>query len=92
MENNNQFKLIQGEFNIQDSTSLVLSFFNTKITFHNQQLLKMAEEGKDDGGVIEQKITSLKLTKKAIIDFISSPTQSNPIFEIEGSITIRRQI
>ncbi len=92
MENINQFKLIQGEFNVQDSTSLVLSFFNTKIIFHNHQLLKMAEEGKDDGGIIEQKIMGLKLTKKAIIDFISLSIQSNPLFEIEGSITIKRKI
>ena len=91
MENINEFRLIKGDFNAQDSTSLVLSFFNTKIIFHNQQLLKMAEEGKDDGGIIEQKITELKLTKKAIIDFISMPIQSNPIFEIEGSITIKRK-
>ena len=72
MENINEFRLIKGDFNAQDSTSLVLSFFNTKIIFHNQQLLK--------------------LTKKAIIDFISMPIQSNPIFEIEGSITIKRKL
>ena len=64
IENINRFKLIQGEFNTQDSTSLVLSFFNTKIVFHNQQLLKMAEEGVDDGGILEQKIMGLKLTKR----------------------------
>ena len=92
MENINQYKLIQGEFNTQDSTSLVLSFFNTKITFHNHQLLQMAEEGKDDGGIIEQKIMGLKLTKKAIIDFISSSNQTNQLFEIEGSITIKKRI
>lgn len=92
MENINQFKLINGEFNAQDTVSLVLSFFNTKIVFHNQQLLKMAEEGKDDGGIIEQKIMGLKLTKKAITDFITLPIQANPFFEIEGSITIKRKI
>ena len=92
MENINQYSLIKGNFNIQDSTSLVLSFFNTKIIFHNQQLLQMAEEGKDDGGLVEQKIMGLKLTKKAIVDFISLPNQEGQLFEIEGYITIKRKI
>ena len=91
MENINEFNLIKGDFNIQDSTSLLLSFFNTKIVFHNQQLLQMAEEGRNDGGIIEQKITGLKLTKKAIVDYIRLPNQENQLFEIEGYISINRK-
>lgn len=39
MENTNQFALIQGKFSVEDAKSILLSFYNTKINFHNLQLM-----------------------------------------------------
>lgn len=91
MKTTNQYKLIEGKFNIQDSTSLVLNFFNTKIVFHNQQLMRMAELGIKDDGLIEKRIEELKHTKQSIIDFINKQKNDNELLEIEGYITIKKQ-
>ncbi len=86
MECSNQFTLMEGKFNREDATSIVLNFFNTKIMYHNQQLLRMGEQGKTDIDAIEHKITVLNQTKQAIIDLLSRANHEGKLVEIEGII------
>lgn len=89
MESIKEFTLIAGKFNAQDAKSILLNFYNTKIIFHNQQLLRMAEIGKDDGGLIEYKITELENSKNAIIGLLNATNNEGEILEIEGKISIK---
>ena len=86
MENSNQFTLMEGKFNIQDATSIVLNFYNTKIVYHNQQLLRMGEQGNINVGEIEQKITVLNQTKQEIIGFLANAKKEGKMVGIEGVI------
>ncbi len=89
MENSNQFTLMEGKFNIQDATSIVLNFYNTKIVYHNQQLLRMGEQGNINVGEIEQKITVLNQTKQEIIGFLANAKKEGKMVEIEGVIGMK---
>ena len=80
---------MEGKFNIQDATSIVLNFYNTKIVYHNQQLLRMGEEGNTDVGEIEQKITVLNQTKQEIIDFLANAKKEGKMVGIEGMIGMK---
>jgi hypothetical protein len=86
----NTFTLIEGKFNKEDGKSIVLSFFNTKIIYHNNQLLRISEGGSGDRTVIEKKISELEQSRKAIIAMLSERDPEEQLLEIEGFITIRK--
>ena len=88
MEDSKQFKLISGDFSATDATSIVLSFYNTKIVFHNQELLRMAEQGVNGAAAIELKIAQLNVTKKAIIEFLQNATKDHQTLQIDGVINM----
>ena len=89
MENSKAFKLIEGTFSISDARLIVLSFYNTKILFHNQQLLRIAERNEGNGHAIEQKILELDNTRKSIIQLLTLETDNDQQIEVEGFIEIR---
>jgi hypothetical protein len=84
----NKFTLIEGKFNKEDGKSIVLSFFNTKIMYHNNQLLRISEGGSGDLSVIEQKISELEQSRQDIIAMLSGRDPEDQLLEIEGVITI----
>lgn len=86
----NKFTLIEGKFNMEDGKSIVLSFFNTKIMHHNNQLLRIIEGGSGDRSVIEQKISELEQSRKAIIAMLSERDPKDQLLEIEGFIIIKK--
>lgn len=90
MENNNQFALIQGKFSVEDAKSILLSFYNTKINFHNLQLLGIHEGRPGDAREIEQKVSELKQTRHAITALLSGPDLKDQMLEIEGHILIKQ--
>lgn len=90
MELTNKFTLIEGEFNIAEGKSIVLSFINTKILFHNHQLIKISEGGEGDVVAIDKKIMELKKSRKDVIDLLSENTAENQKIEIEGIISIKK--
>lgn len=89
MENSKIFKLIEGTFSISDARLIVLSFYNTKILFHNQQLMRIAERNEGNAHIIEQKILELDHTRKSIMQLLSFETENGQLVEVEGSIEIR---
>ncbi|MCO5947996.1 hypothetical protein [Mucilaginibacter flavidus] len=90
MENIKQFTLIKGKFNIEDGRSIVLNFFNTKINFHNLELLTASESGQGDKQAIEQKISDLNKTRQEVIELLAGPDPGDEILEIQGHISIRK--
>ena len=89
MENSKAFKLIEGTFSISDARSIVLSFYNTKILFHNQQLMRIVEQNEGNAHLIEQKILELDQTRKSILQLLQHETKNDQLLEVEGSIEIR---
>lgn len=90
MENTNQFTLIQGKFTVEDAMSILLNFYNTKINFHNLQLLGIHEGRPGNAREIEQKVSELKQTRQEIAALLSGPDLANQTLEIEGHIIIKR--
>jgi hypothetical protein len=86
----NKFTLIEGKFNMEDGKSIVLSFFNTKIMFHNNQILRIIEGERGDRSVIEKKISELEQSRQSIIAMLSEQIPEEQLVEIEGVITIRK--
>ncbi|TDG36207.1 hypothetical protein EZJ43_09390 [Pedobacter changchengzhani] len=90
MENINNFTLIHGDFSVNDAKSLVLSFYNTKILFHNQQLSRIALGMPGDEKAIELKILALKKTREDIKLLLNDSNLENQFFEIDGHISIKK--
>ncbi|WP_145860985.1 hypothetical protein [Pedobacter suwonensis] len=90
MQHNNQFTLIQGKFTVEDAKSILFNFYNTKINFHNLQLIAIHEGKPGDAREIEQKVSALKQVKQEISSLLSAPDFANELLEIEGHITIKR--
>lgn len=89
MENSKSFKLIEGTFSASDARSIVLSFFKTKILFHNQQLLGIAEGKKGNALAIEQKIIELDSVRKSIMELLPFETKNDQLLEVNGCIEIK---
>ena len=88
MENSKAFKLIEGTFSISDARSIVLSFYSTKILFHNQHLMRIAERNEGNAHITEQKILELDQTRKSILQLLKHETENDQPLEVEGFIEI----
>ena len=89
MENTHNFTLIHGNFNVEDAKSVVLSFYNTKILFHNQQLSRIAQGMPGDAQAIASKILELKKTRDEVSELLTKADVENHLVEIDGHIVIK---
>ena len=82
------YQLISGVFNSSEAKSIILSFFNHKILYHNNQLLRAMESNEGKISLIEQKIKELHLTSEAISKLLVEEIDTEHQVEVKGFIEI----
>jgi hypothetical protein len=87
MENCKTFKLIEGTFSAAEARTIILNFYNTKILFHNHQLLAMAEGSSGNRKETEQRIIELDKTRKSITELLTMESGDKQ-FDVKGYIEI----
>jgi prefoldin subunit 5 len=87
MEMTKSFTLITGPFKAEDARSIIQNLYNQKILYHNRQLLQLRECMNGDIVEVEQKITELENTRRAIVEFLSAPG-NDLLVQVTGEIQI----
>ena len=83
-----KYQLISGVFNSREARSIILSFYNHKINYHNNQLLRAIECNEGDISLIRQKVRELNHTSEEIKKLLTDGVEPNQLVEVSGFIEI----
>ncbi|SDF91488.1 hypothetical protein ACRQ5D_26360 [Mucilaginibacter sp. P25] len=82
------YPLISGKFNSNEALSIIMSFYNHKINYHNIQLLGAMEHNDSSVSAIEQKLKSLQNTREEIRKLLTDGIEGDHQVEVMGYIEI----
>ncbi len=88
MKNNNEFKLIDGVFSLEDADRILTTLINYKIDYHNREDFSNHIRFNKDIENSKKRIQELTETKTEIKSIIKNLKLENPKFIIKSNITI----
>lgn len=88
MSGEKRHPLISGKFNSNEALSIIMSFYNHKINYHNIQLLTAMEHNDSSVSTIEQKLKSLQNTREEIRKLLTDGIERDHQVEVTGYIEI----
>ncbi|MCO5936510.1 hypothetical protein NAF17_13265 [Mucilaginibacter sp. RB4R14] len=88
MSKQKKYQLISGIFNSSEAKAIIVSFYNHKINYHNNQLLRAIECNEGNVSHIEQKIMDLNHTSESIKKFLADGIEPDQLVEVKGFIEI----
>lgn len=81
-------KFIDGTFNTEDASEILLAVLNDKINFHASLLLSNIERFGVDTSNSEKRIQELRAEKKRVIAMIKKAKESGELLKIGSTISI----
>jgi 23S rRNA U2552 (ribose-2'-O)-methylase RlmE/FtsJ len=81
-------KFIDGTFNTEDASEILLAVLNDKINFHSSLLLSNIERFGVDTSNSEKRIHELRAEKKRVIVLIKEAKESGELVKIGSTISI----
>ncbi len=88
MEENQIFKLMEGEFKISEAQNIILNFYAEKIKFHNRHLLQMKLKNDAQTHQIEMKLQQLISSRDSVIDLLNKHINSNQTVTVKADIAL----
>ncbi len=88
LNNNNQFKLIDGNFKPKEAMSALLMLLNSKINYHSLEAFSIKERFKGDVSHSEIRIEELKNTKTEIEALLNKANELGMNLKITSNIII----
>ncbi len=88
MNNQNTYKLIDGEFEPTDARSILFTLVNDKINFHSMQSFGIKERTSGDTSFHDKRIKELAQTNIDIKNVMDYATENNLRLKIKGNIEI----
>lgn len=88
MENDQEYKLIDGTFTVDEADNILSALFNYKIDFHNREDFSNHIRFNRDITHSKKRIQELTETKKAIKDMLADSKSKNLNLVINSTITI----
>jgi hypothetical protein len=82
-------KFIDGIFNTEDASEILLAVLNDKINFHASLLLSNIERFGVDTSNSEKRIQELRAEKKRLVELIKVAKGSGALLEIASIISIK---
>lgn len=81
-------QLISGTFKSSEALSIIMSFYNHKINYHNIQMLTAMERNDSNIGMIEQKVKELQNTSEVIRKILTEGIDRDHEVEVTSFIEI----
>lgn len=91
MDNQRDFKLIEGSFTTEEASDLLGALFNYKIDYHCRQDFSNHIRFNQDIGYSKNRIVELIKSKEAIEQIIENSKANNENLIIQGTISIRTE-
>lgn len=88
MENNNEYKLIDGVFSAEDADRIITALINYKIDYHNREDFSNHIRFNKNIEHSKKRIQELTETSKQIKSIIKSSNSADVKFRIKGNIFI----
>ncbi|WP_298121244.1 hypothetical protein [Flavobacterium sp.] len=88
MENNQEFKLIDGTFSLEDADSVLTTLLNYKIDYHKREDFSNHIRFNKDIEHSKKRIQELKETKEQIKNLIQNSKSKDMKFVIKSNISI----
>lgn len=84
------FNLVEGLFNVSDAKEVISNLINSKIKFHNLEILRYQEWGLDERAKSSAlKIKELLETKEQILQMLNLKNDADLQVEVSGPLTIK---
>lgn len=88
MENNHQFKLIDGNFDNDDAGRILIALVGNKIKFHNVESFRIQERHNGNIAHSEKRVKELTTVKENLKELIAYAKENNLDFKIDCSVNI----
>ena len=88
MDNTFNFNLIEGNFNSEEALKVLLSLINSKVAYHKLDRFSNDVRFGDQGDFHSKRIETLKMSEKALINFIEKAKSQNAVLRIKGNVEI----
>lgn len=88
MENNKEYKLIDGIFSSEDAEKVLTALFNYKIDYHNREDFSNHIRFNNDIEHSKKRISELTASKEALKELFSNTKLNNLNLVINGTISI----
>ncbi|PWK80169.1 hypothetical protein LX99_00633 [Mucilaginibacter oryzae] len=83
-----KYQLISGTFKASEALSIIMSFYNHKINYHNVQLLTAMERNDNNVAEIEQKVKELRNTGEMVRRDLTEGIAHDHQVEVKGFIEL----
>jgi hypothetical protein len=88
MENEYNFKLIEGDFSIEEAKKMLMSLISSKINFHNLNSFSDYVRFNRDPKKLENRIAELTATREEILKLMEEAERQGMKLNIKSNITI----
>jgi hypothetical protein len=88
MEKQYKFKLIKGDFSIDEAKKMVMSLISSKINFHNLNSFSDYVRFNRDPKKVEKRIAELTTTREEILNLLEEAEKKGMKLNIKSTIAI----
>jgi len=88
MENQHEYKLIDGEFAVEEAKKIVMSLLTSKINFHNLNSFSDYVRFNKDPEKLKKRVVELTATREEILKLMEKSEEKGMKLNIKSNITI----
>ena len=88
MENNYNFKLVDGQFDSKEAASVLFSLINSKMNYHNLQAFSIRERFSGDVSHLNKRVEALKNVSEDLKELLDYAGKNRMELKIDGVINI----
>jgi hypothetical protein len=82
------FKLVDGDYNIQQSNNILFDLINSKINFHNTEIFKNKEKYGEDSPHSKKRVAELKAVMETLTKVLEIADDKDKNLRIKSTIEI----
>ena len=88
MENNHNFKLIEGQFDSTEAGKILFALLNSKINYHNLQAFSIREKYSGDISYLNKRVEALKAVCEELREVLEYADKNDMELKIDSIINI----
>ncbi|GAB3176096.1 hypothetical protein [Telluribacter humicola] len=88
MNNLHSFKLIDGDFTPNEAGTVLLDLINSKIKYHNLEVLNCHETGLSDAFHSLKRIEELEAVRQSVKELLHFASNNGMYLKVKGSIEV----
>ena len=88
MENTHSFKLIDGTFTPKEASTVILDLINSKIKYHNLEILNCLETGLGSALSSQKRIQELEEVRQQLNTLLQYASHNGMHLNVQGSMEI----